>query len=227
MRHRKWIKYRSDDFDIFWFPDLGTESPRSNWLFGFWEVLLADRKVLGQFIFRWNQSLISLVSNFSLRPQNQTNLSLQLSLKHQLTKQIRHEWHRSLGQYNNRHGPNAENFIFSGILVIKSETCFKTFCILIRSQTKVSDFGLSKKDKVTYHHKFWAPYNILPLQLYVRQGSTRFCPVSHVPLHVIVVDGSCFYCCVINVVSQLQKNTSMVTVWFLVMSADSMVTLVF
>ena len=77
----------------------------------------------------------------SLRPKYQTK-SLQLLLKLMSPKQIRHEWRRSLGRYNNRHGANAESVI-NFVLRLpmswddRSETWFMTFCILIRPQTLV------------------------------------------------------------------------------------------
>ena len=55
-----------------------------------------------------------------------------------------HEWRRSSGLYNNRHGPNAENLNFVALPVRRddqSEMWFKTFCILNRSKTKVWDWS--------------------------------------------------------------------------------------
>ena len=60
------------------------------------------------------------------------------------TKPIRREWRRSLGQYDNHHGPNTENF-FLRLPVMwdrRSEMWFKTFCISISFQTLVSDYSL-------------------------------------------------------------------------------------
>ena len=98
------------------------------------------------------------VSNFSLRPkvwsaerEVMLNLVGDQSIKPNhfyfclsKCKQIRHEWRRSLGRCNNRHGPKAENFKFSFLHLPvrrddRSETWFKTFCILIRSQALVSE----------------------------------------------------------------------------------------
>ena len=109
------------------------------------------------------------VSNFSLRPkvwsaerEVMLNLVGDQSIKpnhfyfcSSKCKQIRHEWRRSLGRCNNRHGPKAENFKFSFLHLPvrrddRSETWFKTFCILIRSQSKVWDWSQRKKSPTAF-----------------------------------------------------------------------------
>jgi len=77
------------------------------------------------------------MQNSGLRRKHQTK-SLQLS---QIwTKQTRHVWYRSLGRYNNRHGPNT--LLAGQVWDDRFETWFTMLCIFIWSQTLGSDESL-------------------------------------------------------------------------------------
>ena len=84
----------------------------------------------------WSDRRYTLLSDQTIKP-NCFNFCLS-----KCKQKIRHEWRRGLRRYNNHHGLNAENFIFFLHLPVRRNdrfsTLFKTFCILIRSQTFVS-----------------------------------------------------------------------------------------